>query len=76
MESIQKKQEIFEKLFKLLTKLASFTFFNDFLANAQNLIIKNFEMFDKDSWQVIYERLKPTIDQKTIIFSKFKTESE
>lgn len=82
VESIQERQEIFEKLFKLLSKLASFTFFNDFLSNAQTIIIKNFEMFEKDRWQLIYERLKPAIaqfpdsDAKIIICSKFHTESE
>lgn len=77
VEPIQKRQEIFEELFKFLSKLASFTFFNDFLANAQTIIIKNFEMFDKDTWQLTYERLKPAIaqfpdsDAKTIMLSKF-----
>lgn len=76
-EFIQKRQEIFEEMFKFLSKLISFTFFNDFLANAQTIIIKNFEMFDKDTWQLIYERVKPAIaqfpdsDAKSIILSKF-----
>lgn len=75
-QSDTERIEVFEKFSTFLIELSSFTFFDDFMANAQTIILNNIDKCENESKEQLREVLRPMIDAlpdsetKTLISTK------